>query len=363
MVISPAFWKNRKVFVTGHTGFKGSWLSLWLQKLGAEVVGYSLPPPTNPSLFELSGTGKNMLSIEGDVRDFEFLSTTVSQHQPEIVVHMAAQSLVIPSYRDPLTTYSTNIMGTANLLEAARHCGSVRTVINVTSDKCYENHGGHRGFHEGDPMGGFDPYSSSKGCAELVTAAYQRSFFSETATGKKPASIATVRAGNVIGGGDWSAYRLIPDIMQAFIARRAAVIRHPEAIRPWQHVLEPLGGYLRLAENMWQDYSGYAGAWNFGPDEKDTRTVSWIADELARLWGGEARWEKDANSHSAEAASLRLDCTKARSRLGWSPKLELPTALAWTVEWFKAYSSGSDMRLVSEAQIDRYQNMDAPHVR
>ncbi|MCR4346783.1 MAG: CDP-glucose 4,6-dehydratase [Sulfuricaulis sp.] len=359
MVISPAFWKNKKVFLTGHTGFKGSWLSLWLQKLGAELTGYSLPPPTNPSLYELAWAGKHMRSIEADVRDADRLGKSISTCQPDIVIHLAAQSLVLPSYADPLTTYATNIMGTVNLLEATRHCGSVRVVINVTSDKCYENHGGNRGFSESDPMGGFDPYSSSKGCAELVTSAYRHSFYSDAGHGNKPVATATARAGNVIGGGDWSPYRLIPDIMQAFIAHRTAVIRNPEATRPWQHVLEPLGGYLRLAECMWQDTTGYSEAWNFGPDEKDTRAVSWIADELVRLWGGEARWETDSNSHPKEATSLRLDCSKAKSRLGWAPRLDLLTALTWTVEWFKSYDSGSDMRLVTEKQIDRCQNMDS----
>lgn len=355
MVISPAFWANKKVFLTGHTGFKGSWLSLWLQKLGVEVIGYSLPPPTNPSLHELAKAGEHMRCIVGDVRDADLLGKSIATHQPDVVIHMAAQSLVLPSYADPLTTYATNIMGTANLLDAVRHCGSVRVVINVTSDKCYENRGGNPGFRETDPMGGFDPYSSSKGCAELVTAAYRHSFFKD---GNNPVAAASARAGNVIGGGDWSSYRLVPDIMQAFIAHRPAEIRNPEAIRPWQHVLEPLGGYLLLAEHMWRDHVGFSEAWNFGPNEKDARPVSWIADELTRLWGSEAAWKVDTSNRSKEAATLRLDCAKAKSRLHWRPKLDLPTALAWTVEWYKSYSSGSDLRHMTEKQIDRYQNMD-----
>lgn len=363
MVIPPAFWKNKKVFLTGHTGFKGSWLCLWLQKLGAEVIGYSLAPPTNPSLYKLAKAGEHMRSIEADVRDADLLGKSMSACRPDIVMHMAAQSLVLPSYSDPLTTYTTNIMGSANLLEAVRHCRSVRVVINITSDKCYDNHGGNRRFCETDPLGGFDPYSSSKGCAEIVTAAYRRSFFDEPGSGRQPAAVATARAGNVIGGGDWAPYRLIPDIMQAFMAHRTAVIRHPDGIRPWQHVLEPLGGYLRLAEFMWRESDGYSEAWNFGPDEEDSRPVSWIADELARLWGDAARWERDANSHPSEAASLRLDCTKAGARLGWFPRLDLPTTLAWTVEWFKSYDSGSDTRAVIEKQIERYQNTDSSHGR
>lgn len=357
MVISPAFWKNKKVFLTGYTGFKGSWQALWLQKLGARVIGYSLPAPTTPSLHDLAKVGEGMQCIEGDIRDIELLNKTIATYQPEIVIHMAAQSLVLPSYIDPLTTYSTNIMGTANLLEAVRHCESVRVVVNVTSDKCYENSGENRSFREADPMGGFDPYSSSKGCAELVTNAYRSSFFSGTRNGERSVAIATTRAGNVVGGGDWSPYRLVADIMRAFLANRSVVIRNPESTRPWQHALEPLEGYLCLAQHMWQENTVYSEAWNFGPDEHDTRAVSWVADELVRLWGGKAEWGRDVNSYPKEASSLRLDCAKAKSRLGWSPKLNLPTALAWTVEWFKAYHAGSDMRLVTEKQIDRYQNM------
>lgn len=358
MVITPAFWKDKKVFLTGCTGFKGSWLALWLRKLGAEVIGYSLPPPTDPSLFELARVGKLIQCIEGDIRDIEMLNKTILAHKPDIVIHMAAQSLVLPSYSDPLTTYSTNIMGTAHLLEAVRRCESARVVVNVTSDKCYENHGEGRRFRETDAMGGSDPYSSSKGCAELVTTAYRRSFFSGSGSQGRSVAIATARAGNVIGGGDWSSYRLVPDVVRAFLADKPAIIRNPEASRPWQHVLEPLGGYLRLAERMWQESTTFSEAWNFGPTEQDTRPVSWVTDELARLWGGHARWEKDASSHSIEAVSLRLDCTKAKSGLGWYPRLNLSDALAWTVEWYKAYGTHTDMRLMTEKQIDRYQNMD-----
>lgn len=357
MVISPVFWKNKKVFLTGYSGFKGSWLALWLLKLGAEVIGYALPAPTDPSLCELAKIGECMRCIEGDIRDIELLNNTISVHRPEIVIHMAAQSLVLPSYSDPLTTYSTNIMGTTNLLEAVRHCDSVRVVVNVTSDKCYENREMGRGFRETDAMGGSDPYSSSKGCAELVTTAYRRSFFSGSDRQARPVAIATARAGNVIGGGDWSPYRLVPDMMRAFLANQPSIIRNPEASRPWQHVLEPLGGYLRLAESMWRETTAFSEAWNFGPAEEDTRPVAWVADELVRLWGGHARWGKDTNSHPREAVSLRLDCSKAKSRLGWSPYLNLSDALAWTVEWYKAYWTGADIRLVTEKQIDCYQNL------
>jgi CDP-glucose 4,6-dehydratase len=355
MVISPVFWKSKKVFLTGHTGFKGSWLALWLQRLGASITGYALPPPTQPSLYHLANVGENMLSVFADVRNDELLNKTMSECRPDVVIHMAAQSLVLPSYTDPVTTYATNVMGTVGLLEAVRKNESVRVVINVTSDKCYENRNTGKRFTETDPMGGFDPYSSSKACAELVTSAYGRSFFDQSTTQSKVA-VATVRAGNVIGGGDWSAHRLIPDIVRALLDGRPAVIRNPGSTRPWQHVLEPLTGYLHLAERMWQDGARYAGAWNFGPQDDDIWPVSRVADELVRLWGDGARWEADKRPAHTEATQLSLDCAKARSQLDWSPRLPLPDGLAWTIEWFKQHADGRDMRSATTMQIDRYQD-------
>lgn len=356
LVISAAFWKHKKVLLTGHTGFKGGWLALWLQQLGADVVGYSLAPPTVPNLYERASVGKHLLSVTGDVRDAELLATVMSKHRPDIVIHMAAQSLVLPSYADPATTYTTNVIGTVNMFEAVRKCDSVRVVVNVTSDKCYENRGDGRNFRETDPMGGFDPYSSSKACAELVTAAYRHSFFTRSDADVRALAVATARAGNVIGGGDWSVYRLVPDIMRAFLENHSATIRNPDSTRPWQHVLEPLSGYLTVAERMWHDGASYSGAWNFGPDDDDSWPVSRVADELARLWGNNATWKRDAEPRAAEAVLLNLDCSKAKSKLGWSPRLRLPTALAWTVEWYKNYSSGADMRALTEAQINSYQD-------
>lgn len=359
MEVSPEFWNGKKVFVTGHTGFKGSWIALWLQKLGADVIGYSLPPPTEPSLFRLARVSGRMRSVEGDIRDSQRLRATVAAHRPDIVIHMAALPLVLPSYADPAATFSTNTMGTVNVLEAVRHCDSVRVLVNVTSDKCYQNHDQNQSFRETDPMGGLDPYSASKGCAELVTAAYRHSFFGNAASApaKRVAAVATVRAGNVVGGGDWSPYRVVPDVMRALLQRRPITIRRPGAIRPWQHVLEPLCGYLLLAERLWEDDVAYAEAWNFGPPEDDAWPVSRLVDELGRLWGENVPRRRDAYSHPAEAAFLRLDCSKAKARLGWAPALRLATALEWIVDWYQAYRAGDDMRPVTEAQIEHHQEL------
>lgn len=350
--MTPAFWKNKKVFVTGHTGFKGSWLSLWLERLGSRVTGYALEPPTRPSLFELAGIARSMDSVLGDVRDLAGIKTALRHAEPEIVIHMAAQALVRESYADPVGTFSTNFMGTVHVLEAAREARSVRVVVIVTSDKCYENREQARGYREDEPMGGHDPYSASKGCAELVTAAYRRSFFADAGT----AAVASARAGNVIGGGDWSRDRLVRDAMFAFVEGKPVRIRNPGAVRPWQHVLDPLSGYLALAERLWADGASHAGAWNFGPVQDDARPVSWLVGELARRWGGGATWEADTGAHLHEAGILMLDCTKARTQLGWRPRLPLSTALDWTVEWYRCHADGGDVRRLTEEQIRRYQD-------
>ncbi|MBV9772383.1 MAG: CDP-glucose 4,6-dehydratase [Gemmatimonadetes bacterium] len=353
--MTPSFWAGKRVLVTGHTGFKGSWLALWLQALGAEVTGYSLAPPSTPSLFQLADVAGGMKSVEGDVRDLERLAATVRSEEPEVVVHMAAQSLVRQSYSDPVETYATNVMGTVHLLEAVRRTPSVRAALVVTSDKCYENREWVWGYRENEPMGGFDPYSNSKGCAELVTSAYRSSFFRPGGSTAATA-VASARAGNVIGGGDWAADRLIPDMLRAFLAGEPVRIRNPHAIRPWQHVLEPLAGYLRLAERLCEGGGDYAEGWNFGADDRESRPVSWIVERLTALWGEGARWELDAGEHPHEAHYLKLDCSKARERLGWTPRLPLEAALEWIVEWYRAYRSGDDVRGITEAQISRYQD-------
>jgi len=356
LVINSDFWKGKKVLVTGHTGFKGSWLSLWLQNLGANVTGYSLPPPTNPNLFEIAHVADKMNSIIGDVRDLEHLISCFAENKPEIIIHMAAQSLVRVSYDNPVETYSTNVMGTVNVLEAVRHTDSVKVVIIVTSDKCYENQEWVWGYRENEPMGGHDPYSNSKGCAELVTSAYRQSYFDAERYPLHGVAVASTRAGNVIGGGDWAKDRLISDIVNAFMEKRPVMIRHPNAIRPWQHVLEPLHGYLMLAERLWEKGPIFAEGWNFGPNEQDAKPVSYVVDRLAQLWGKDAYWKNDASPHPHEANYLKLDCSKAKSRLKWLPKLSLGTALEWIIEWYQSYCQNEDMRSVTENQINRYQN-------
>ena len=354
--MDPSFWKGKSVFLTGHTGFKGSWLSLWLESMGAVVTGYALVPQTQPSLFSLADVGRSMKSITADIRDSERLRAALIESAAGVVIHMAAQSLVRDSYTDPVGTYATNVMGTVNLLEAVRAAPAVRAVIVVTSDKCYENREREAGYREDEPMGGYDPYSSSKGCAELVTAAYRRSFFSGSAAGQGATSVASVRAGNVIGGGDWAKDRLVPDAIGAFVAGRAVLIRNPTAIRPWQHVLEPLHGYLVLAERLWRDGAAFAEAWNFGPVDEDAKPVSWIVERLARSWGDQAIWNPDGTLHPHEAGRLHLDCSKARARLNWSPRLDLPQALDWIVDWYRACAHKKDMRRFTLAQISRYQS-------
>jgi CDP-glucose 4,6-dehydratase len=350
--MNPAFWSGKRVFLTGHTGFKGSWLSLWLQSMGAEVTGYALEAHTKPSLFQDGNVGVAMSSIIADVRDMPTLQNAVLQAKPDIVIHMAAQALVRYSYQNPVDTYSTNIMGTVHLLEAVRNSQSVKAVVVVTTDKCYENKEWFWGYREDDPMGGFDPYSNSKGCAELVTSAYRRSFFKS-----KGIALATARAGNVIGGGDWAQDRLIPDILSAFEQGKLAHIRNPHAVRPWQHVLEPLRGYLTLAEFLFEQGPSFAEAWNFGPNDEDARPVSWIAKQMAQMWGESAQWELDKSDHPHEANYLKLDISKAGNRLGWRPALRLNEALKLIIDWSKQRQSGADVHNITMDQIQKYQTL------
>lgn len=353
--MNPDFWGGKRVFLTGHTGFKGGWLSLWLQRLGSELIGYALDPPTYPNLFEVARVGQGMRSIIADIRDLSTLQQALQGVQPEIIFHLAAQPLVRYSYANPVETYTTNVMGTVHLLEAVRHTPSVKAVVNITSDKCYENQEWVWGYREHEPMGGYDPYSNSKGCAELVTHAYRNSFFNSSGYAQHGVAVASARAGNVIGGGDWALDRLIPDILRAFEAGQPISIRNPHAIRPWQHVLEPLSGYLALAERLYLDGPAFAEAWNFGPREDDAKPVQWIVEHLATAWGSGARWQLDANPHPHEASYLKLDCSKAKSRLGWVARWPLAEAIARIVAWHKALYAGADMRAGSFAQIADYQ--------
>jgi CDP-glucose 4,6-dehydratase len=352
------FWKNKKVLITGHTGFKGGWLTLWLNQLQANVVGYSLAPPTETNLFTVAEVGKNMHDIRGDVRDFAALNEVILTHQPEIIFHMAAQPLVRYSYTNPIETYATNVMGTVNLLEAVRTHGHTRAVVNVTTDKCYENKEWHWGYRENEPMGGYDPYSNSKGCAELVTSAFRNSYFNPAMIEQHQMGLASGRAGNVIGGGDWAADRLIPDLMTACAEQQTVKIRYPHSIRPWQHVLEPLSGYIQLAQALYQQPDVYAEAWNFGPDNADAKPVAWIADQVLKLWGGKNHWELVDGVHAHEATYLKLDCAKAHSKLKWQPKWNIHQALKETVAWHQAYQAGKNMRDVTLMQIIKYMNFN-----
>ena len=357
LVLNPIFWKGKRVLLTGHTGFKGGWLSLWLQSIGANVVGYSLAPPTNPSFFEVAKVGEGMISIIGDIRDLAKLQAIFAEYKPEIVIHMAAQPLVRHSYQNPVETYSTNVMGTVHLLEAVRNIPGVKVVVNITTDKCYENREWVWGYRENDPMGGYDPYSNSKGCAELVSSAYNSSFFNSKNYAMHGVALATVRAGNVIGGGDWAEDRLMPDIIDSFEKRKLVKIRNPNAIRPWQHVLEPLRGYLTLSERLYEHGCSYAEGWNFGPNDEDAKPVAWIVQQMAELWGGAASWQIDAGENPHEANYLKLDISKARSRLNWHPALRLKDALNLVVDWSNQYCAGADMQQFSLAQIHAYQTL------
>lgn len=354
--VNPAFWKGRRVLLTGHTGFKGSWLSLWLQSMGAQVTGYALAAPTNPSLFEVAEVAKGMTSIVGDIRDLEHMGKVFAEYRPEIVIHMAAQALVRYSYVEPVETYSTNVMGTVNLLEAIRTTDSVKAVVNVTSDKCYDNREWVWGYRENEAMGGFDPYSSSKGCAELVASAYRNSYFHPEKYQEHGVALASGRAGNVIGGGDWAEDRLIPDIVRAIAQGKPVNIRNPHAIRPWQHVLEPLSGYLVLAQKLFEEGTSYAEGWNFGPNDEDAKPVEWIVDKLTKTWGEGASWVLDGGNHPHEAHYLKLDCSKAKTRLDWHPRWHLEDALGAIIEWQRAYRDGKDMRELTLRQINVYNN-------
>ena len=354
-MIDLNFWKNKRVFLTGHTGFKGSWLSLWLHMIGAKVTGYALDPPTEPNLFALANIAELVDSKNSDIRDAEALYKALSEVAPEIVIHMAAQPLVRESYHSPVETYATNVMGTVNLFEAVRKCPSVRAVINVTSDKCYENQEWPWGYRENEPMGGYDPYSSSKGCSELVTAAYRQSFFNKQNFDQHGVAVATARAGNVIGGGDWATDRLISDCVSALLAGEEIVIRNPLAIRPWQHVLEPLSGYLLLAQHLFEKGTTFAEAWNFGPDDADARSVEWIVQRICKLWGDGASFRVDMGNHLHEATYLKLDCSKAKTLLGWQPCWNLTQTLDSIIAWTRAYKSGTDMHTICLEQITEYQ--------
>ncbi len=351
--VDPDFWRGRRVLLTGHTGFKGAWLSLWLQLLGARVTGFSAGVPTQPSLFELARVGEGMESVEGDVVDHAAVQAALARCAPEIVIHMAAQSLVRRSFAEPVRTYATNVMGTVNVLDAVRIGGEgVRVVVSVTSDKCYANDGSGRALGEGDALGGADPYSSSKGCAELVTAAFRGSFFSEWAGSGEPAPrLASARAGNVIGGGDWGEGRLLADIMRAALAGEEVRVRNPDSVRPWQHVLNPLSGYLALAQALW-DSRDAARAWNFGPAERDARPVRWIVQRVGELWPGGLEWSLDEGAHPPEAHCLVLDSSLARARLGWRPLLGLDAGMEATVAWYRQLHGGADMRAVTVGQIE-----------
>jgi CDP-glucose 4,6-dehydratase len=346
--IDKDFWQGKRVFLTGHTGFKGSWLALWLQSLGADVKGYSLNPPTSPSLFNEAKIDSLIESCVGDIRDQDNLRESMLSFNPDILIHMAAQPLVRHSYDAPIETYEVNVIGTAKVLEVARSCSNLKAIVNITTDKCYENDGRPQGYKENDPMGGYDPYSSSKGCAELVTSSYRRSFLQDQGIG-----LASVRAGNVIGGGDWANDRLIPDILKSFENGSSVVVRNPKATRPWQHVLEPLSGYLVLAQKLYQNPKEYAEGWNFGPNEQDVKPVDWILDKMVSKWPNSS-WELDKNSSPHEAGFLKLDISKAKSKLGWNPLWSLSDTLEKIVHWHQAWLNKEDMQVVCLAEIKEY---------
>ena len=350
-MLDPQFWQDKHVLVTGHTGFKGSWLCLMLADMGAKVTGYALEPPTHPSLFEMARLSELVDSVQGDVRDLSSLMHVCQTRKPEIVLHLAAQPLVRRSYREPVETYATNVLGTVHVLEAVRQTACARVVVNVTSDKCYQNRETVWGYRENEPVGGHDPYSNSKGCSELVTAAYRSSYFS---VGQPDVALASARAGNVIGGGDWAEDRLIPDCLKACVKGQPIPIRNPHAIRPWQLVLEPLGGYLVLAQKLWEHGSEYAQGWNFGPHEQDARPVQHIVQRLTELWGGGASWQLMGGEHPHEAHYLKLDCSQAHARLGWFPRTDLDYALRSIVEWTRRYQSGDDTRAICLDHIHKF---------
>ncbi len=357
--MNPSFWQGKRVFLTGHTGFKGSWISLWLQSLGSEITGYALNPTTNPSLFEVAKVADGMKSIIGDIRDIESLKKAMQDAKPEIVIHMAAQSLVRYSFTNPVETYAINVMGSVNLLESVRNTNSIKVVVNVTSDKCYENREWLRGYRESEALGGYDPYSNSKACAELVTAAYRSSFFNPEHYKDHGVAIASARAGNVIGGGDWATDRLIPDFIRAIFSGKTVIIRSPNAIRPWQHVLEPLSGYLLLAEKLFSQEGRFAEAWNFGPDDSEAKSVEWIIDQLVTNWGDGAGFlinQSAADLH--EAHLLKLDSSKSRMSLGWKPQWSVVETIQKICAWHKAHLDGHDMKTYTLSEINQYQKLN-----
>ena len=349
--MNEEFWNGKRVFLTGHTGFKGGWMSLWLNKLEAKVKGYALDPQSNLSLFNLAKISDNLESQIGNIQNLALLKQSLKNFEPEIVIHMAAQPLVRASYNDPVETYKTNVMGTVNLFEAVRECESVKVVVNVTTDKCYENNEWLWGYRENEPMGGRDPYSNSKGCSELITTAYRQSFFNSDST----VSRASARAGNVIGGGDWAEDRLVPDALRAFNSSKPLVIRNPLAIRPWQHVLEPISGYLALAEKLYLEKDEFAEAWNFGPNEDDSWPVGEVVDFLVTEWPSYASWELEKGSQPHEAQLLKLDISKAKSRLNWKPLWNLEQTLKSIVDWNSAHINNKNMQEVTMDQINNYE--------
>jgi CDP-glucose 4,6-dehydratase len=349
--VNSDFWKGKKVFITGHTGFKGSWLSLWLQEMGSIVKGYALEPNTFPNLFTEAKVSHNMYSEIGDITDLNHITESMKEFNPEVLIHMAAQPLVRLSYQEPALTYATNVMGTVNVLEAARKCSNLKAIVSVTTDKCYENKEWAWGYRENEPMGGHDPYSSSKGCAELVTAAYRKSFFND----ENSAFLASARAGNVIGGGDWSADRLIPDILRAFEKKESVIVRNPLSTRPWQHVLEPISGYLVLAQHLFEEGSNFAEGWNFGPKDEDCKPVSWILDKMVTNWGNGASWELDKNNNPHEAGFLKLDCSKAAMQLNWFPKWNLEFTLESIINWHQHYIAQKNIQEQCLLEIAKYQ--------
>lgn len=354
--MNPAFWRGKRVFITGHTGFKGAWLCQLLQVCGAEVSGFALAPPTKPSLFELARVGELVSSTLGDIRELDALTQQLQRCEPEVVLHMAAQSVVLRSYEDPVENYSTNVLGTVHVLEALRRTGRPCVLINVTTDKVYENLGWIWGYRENDRLGGHDPYSNSKACAELIAQSYRDSFFPLERLGEHGVALASARAGNVIGGGDWTSRQLIPDVMAAFTRGEAVVLRHPQAVRPWQHVLDCLAGYLTLAEGLARDAAQFSGEWNFGPPDSDSRSVAYVVESLGRHWDRAQTWVQDPQSHAAEAQTLRLDVAKAAQLLQWRSQLRLDEALDWVAGWYRGLQRGEDARGLCRAQIDRYVN-------
>jgi len=348
--VNTNFWNGKRVFLTGHTGFKGSWMSLWLQSMGADLHGLALSPPTTPALFHEASVGAGMSSTIGDLRDYKTVHDAIKTCKPDIIIHMAAQPLVRYSYHAPVETYATNVMGTVHVLEAARHVGTAKAIVNVTTDKCYENKEWVWGYREDEPMGGYDPYSNSKGCSELVTSAYRRSFFHQSGI-----ALASARAGNVIGGGDWATDRLVPDILRAFEQSQPVVIRNPHATRPWQHVLEPLSGYLMLAERLYDDGQAFAEGWNFGPHEEDARPVQWIVENLVESWGCGASWVLYGGEHPHEANYLKLDISKAKNELAWQPRWNLAKALAQITDWHHHWHDKHDVMSKCLQQIQEFQ--------